>query len=149
MKKYKFKSKCFKLLLFAVLFLFLLVVFLFFLNHKNISCTKIDSLPTSIIVEKGAKNVVGLNADTDSLNFGKVSPGSIVKRSVKVSYNKDAVVFVSINSTFDNFNDWIKIDSTKFYLVANEDQEVFFSITVPLYAEDKDYFGEVLFCFKE
>ena len=117
-----------------------------YLLQQSVVCTTIDQLETSLEVKRGVSNLVGLNADTDNLNFGKVSPVSTVERSVKVNYSEDATVKVVIESEFSN---WVTIKPRAFKISADEEKEVFLSVNVPGSAEEGTYSGRVKFCFQE
>lgn len=110
----------------------------------NQDCATIDYVNTSIEIEEGERKHIGFNADTDALKFGKVSAGSIVKRSIDVMYNKPSTVLVSLDS---DFSPWVKINPSSFNIVANESKRVFFEVTVPQTAEVGTYSGQVKFCY--
>ncbi len=135
-----------KQFLFYFLLLFIVVIggFIYF-EWKQLQCSTIDAVNASISVQTGSLRYVGLNADTDSLKFGKVSPGSVARRSIKVQYTQDALVKVLVNGTFAS---WFSVNPAEFYLPATQMREVTFDVTTPLTAIDGNYTAKVYFCFK-
>ena len=125
-----------------------IIAFVFFITGcaRNVSlCTAVDEAATSITVEKRNMPVVGLNTDTDSLNFGVVSPTASVERSIKVQYSRKADVSVKAEG---DFSSWVEIDPAEFSLDGNI-KKVTFTAKVPPAAEEGIYTGRMAFCFKE
>ncbi len=108
-------------------------------------CSTFKSLETSLTVESAKRSIIGLNADTDSLAFGKVSPSAGVRRSVVVNYTEDATVHIFMDSPFAS---WVSITPHDFNLSAGQSQEVNFNVNVPAYTPDASYTGTVVFCFR-
>lgn len=129
----------------VVLFILLAISLNFFLFYDGPQCNFVDSFNSSITVIEGPRRVIGLNADTDSLKFGTVSPQTVVRRSVYVSDKEAAKVRVFMEGEFDS---WVNITPQEFDLKADERQEVLFAVRVPDYPEEGDYAGKVYFCFK-
>ncbi len=133
-------------------FLFVPVVLLLMLTAgcsigNKVSCSHVNSIDASIEVETGNRNAVGLNTDTDSLNFGKASPGATSnKRFVNVKYTADAEVSVFMQG---DISTWVMIEPDKFHLVVGGKKEVSFMIRVPSTAEPGNYTGKAVFCFEE
>ncbi|HLC89263.1 MAG TPA: hypothetical protein VJG49_04475 [Candidatus Nanoarchaeia archaeon] len=133
-----------------------LLVFVFIVGCTPApDCTTINYVDTVIEVEPGNKTYVGLNADRDLLNFGKVSPGAVVKRSIAARYSKPALVKVAAEG---DFSSWININPVVFSLPSpetgqetKETQEtvVYFTVTVPEQAPVQKYSGQIKFCFQE
>lgn len=131
---------------YSILFIIAAVLILnFFFLYSGPQCSSIQSVNSSISVREGNRRIVGLNADTDSLKFGTVSPQTVARRSVYVTNNKDAKVTVFMEG---NFASWVNITPNVFKIKANTNQEVAFAVRVPDYPENGDYAGNVIFCFK-
>lgn len=118
---------------------------LFFLPRS--SCTalqKIDATMTVKIIS--ARAMLGLNADTDALKFGVVSPGITAMRKVKVQHPDDALVRVAMEGELAR---WTSISPAEFNLSAGETTEVALEVSVPNYALPGNYSGTAVFCIKE
>ncbi len=87
--------------------------------------------------------LLGMNTDTDHLNFGAVSPGVSASRSVRIEHSRDAAVAVDVES---EVAEWISITPSSFTLAAGEEKEVFFDAAVPLGAAPGNYTGKARFC---
>lgn len=135
-----------KIILFLICFLLLLVLVNIFLFVQRNKCTEIKLIETSLEIERAARNIIGINADTDSLKLGKVSPLSGVKRSIMINSSYDAGVEVEVESTFSS---WFKIEPQTFFIKKNQVVEVMFDVFVPENASTGNYSGKVKFCFKE
>lgn len=109
-------------------------------------CSTFKTLDTSVTIELGKRPIIGINANTDSLAFGKVSPDSGVLRSVKINYTDDATVRVAVDGPFAS---WVNITPATFSLPAGQSQEVAFDLYVPAGAAEGSYNGTVIFCFQE
>ena len=84
-----------KVLAILVAVLLSISLFTFWLAAQDIaSCMSTKTIAMSLVVDKKAISTVGLNADTDHLNFGKVSPLSEVQRSVLITENYPSKVKV-------------------------------------------------------
>ncbi len=128
-----------------VLGIFILILITLNLTVQNYfpSCTKTDLVNTSIQVDAKERRIIGLNADTDSLKFGTVSPGAIVRRAMKVGYDREAEVKVTPEGDFAS---WFQISPAEFSL-NNKTKEVVFEVFVPENAAIGDYSGQISFCF--
>ena len=73
----------------TIIVVFILCIIIFS-TSVDYPCSKVNSVDTSISVITTNRVVIGLNTDTDSLKFGKVSAGASVKRSIEVNYKKNA-----------------------------------------------------------
>ncbi len=133
------------LVYFLIIFIIGMALFSY-VQWKQLQCSTVDMVNASITVRAGSLRYVGLNADTDSLKFGKVSPGSIARRSIQVQYERDALVTVLVNGTFAS---WFSINPTEFYLPGTQRREVTFDVAVPDTATDGNYTAGVYFCFKD
>ncbi len=151
----KFQSRkkvlAYFLIILIVLFSSLLVGLIgssfFFSSSRMPKCTKMESINTSVEVKTiPERALIGLNADTDSLKFGAVSPGTTGRRSIKVQSDFAALVAVSVEG---GISPWVIPSPSKFGLSAKEIHEVYFELNVPLDAPDGNYLGKVNFCFQE
>jgi hypothetical protein len=119
--------------------------FLIFSNPKK--CDSTDSVEASIIIKEiGGRTMIGLNADTDSLKFGVVSPGIIARRSIFSEYSNSAQVIVTMQG---DLNPWTTIDREQFHIDAGGREQVYFNVKVPLGTPDGNYTGRANFCFKD
>lgn len=145
------KSSKTKIILMLVALLFTMSTVWFYLQYleKNIlpTCHYPEIIGASIKVKNiEDKNVIGLNADTDSLQFGVVSPGVTARRSIKVHHSVPANARVSMEGPLGA---WTSISPSAFSLADNQSLEVFFTVFVPLSATEGDYIGNATFCFQE
>ncbi len=127
------------------IFILVLIILNLALQTYSSSCTKTDLINTSIQIDVRERRVIGLNADTDSLKFGIVSPGAIAKRTMKVGYDQEAEVKVAPEGDFVS---WFQITPSEF-LINNETKEVIFEVLVPENTAIGNYTGKIKFCFKE
>ena len=109
------------------------------------ACSRTEYLPSTITVLEGARKLIGVNADTDSLKFGKVSPGAEITRSVKINAAKDSEITVVM---LGNFTSWVSITPAQFHLPSRNTQKINFDVIVPPNAPSGNYSGVVEFCFK-
>lgn len=89
---------------------------------------------------------VGINADTDALHFGTISPGGVGTKSVTLSNNYEEKLAVKIKLYGDlaGFID-VKRD---FVLYENQSEKIAFTARVPQDAPYGNYTGRVVFVFK-
>lgn len=131
---------------YSILFIIVVILILnFFFLYTGPQCSSIQSVNTSISVREGERRIIGLNADTDSLKFGTVSPQTVARRSVYITNDRDATVTVFMEGDFAL---WVNITPQEFTLKSGQNQEVQFAVRVPDYPENGDYTGQVIFCFK-
>lgn len=131
---------------YGILFIIVAVLILnFFLFYRGPQCASIQSVNSSISIREGERRIIGLNADTDSLKFGTMSPQTVARRSVYVTNDRDAKVAVFMEGDFAS---WVNITPQEFMLKTDQIQEVQFAVRVPDYPENGDYTGQVIFCFK-
>ena len=99
-------------------------------------------------INLSAKDTQQQNAayDTDSLNFGVVSPTALAKRSINVQYSKEAMVKVKFEG---DFSEWVSISPEEFLLNPKENKKVSFEVSVPEDAQKTVYTGSAKFCFIE
>ncbi len=145
------KALAYFLIILIVLFSSLLVGLISssfsFSSSRTPKCTKLESINTSVEVKTiPERALIGLNADTDSLKFGAVSPGTTGRRSIKAQSDFAVLAAVSIEG---GISPWIDLSPSEFELDAKEIREVYFELKVPLDALDGSYSGIVNFCFRE
>ncbi len=111
------------------------------------SCTRVEKIEAQLKVKiVPGRAMLGLNADTDSLNFGVVSPGIAALRKVKVQHSAAATVKASLEGELAS---WTSISPAEFNVSAGEIKEVAFEIMVPNYALPGNYSGTAIFCLQE
>lgn len=129
----------------GVIVVIVVLINFFFLFHS--SCTtlkKIDAtLKVKIIPER---NMLGLNADTDALKFGVISPGIAAMRKINVQHSKAVLVQVRMDGELGL---WTSISPAEFNLSAGETKEVALEVNVPLYALQGNYTGTAVICIQE
>lgn len=118
---------------------------LWFLEEQD-SCSGKKTVRMSLLVEQADRLIVGMNTDTDHLNFGKASPGGMIKRSMVVSYSQPAKVTILLDG---DFSSWIAVSQNNFNLLPEEKQEVSFEVVIPEDAFPGNYSGGVIYCFKD
>ncbi len=135
------------ILIIVITILIGLIIFSFFdLSKLSRACSEIDVINTSITIQGGERVFVGMNTDTDSLKFGKASPGEAVRRIVKVEYDWAGEVLVEMDS---GFSPWTTIEPASFRLLAHEQKEVVFEVKIPPNMPDSELSGTVRFCFRK
>ena len=128
-------------------FLLLAILLMLTLNILPKSdCSTSEIVPATLEVVHNQRNYLGFNTDRDSLNFGKVTPETQVKRSVQVGYSLPAQVQVSAET---DFSSWLRIDRAQFMLSPDKSQEVIFTVDVPKDAAPGNYSGDIKFCFSD
>lgn len=140
-----------KLIFFYGLIIFIIIMSAVIYYELSSGCDAVDFVNMSLGVKSGSGSYIGLNGDTDSLKFGKVSPGSEARKFIKVKYAQDADVEIAAESNAEgsNFASWVTITPNLFELKAGEEKEVTFQASVPEDALDGNYEGEVVLCYKE
>ena len=123
-----------------------LSLFTFWLAAQQASCTVTKTIEMSLTVDEKARLAVGINADTDHLNFGKVSPLSDVRRSVLVNETAPSQVKVFLRGEVGS---WTTVQNPDFSLLSREPYEVEFIVSVPASAQEGNYSGKAIFCFLE
>jgi len=128
----------------GITLIFIIIITYLTINSRS-PCTVVNSVDTSIDIA-AADKIVGFNTETDSLKFGKVSPGSAVRRSIEVNYKNSAEVKIFMEG---NFTSWVTATPNDFLVNANELKKVSFEANVPGDAEPGSYQGKVYFCFSD
>lgn len=134
------------LVLLLVLIIIVMAALTFFNWPEQEQCSELGLINTSITVQSGDYRMIGLNTDTDSLRFGKVSPAAVVRRQIQVGYDSKGEVSVEMLS---NFSQWTIINPRNFDVSPGERKEVLFEVVVPPGAPDSELTGIVRICFKE
>ena len=117
-----------------------------FVLSRN-SCTTVKKIEATLTVKIIPEHVMlGLNADTDNLHFGVVSPGIAAMRKVKIQHSEKALVSARMEGELAS---WTSISPAEFKVLAGETHEVAFEVDVPRYALPGNYSGTVIFCIKE
>ncbi len=127
-----------------LIIIFLTILVNFFIFNQNEPCFDTEEVNASIEVVRAERNVVGFNTEKDSLKFGRVSPGSSVRREIKTRYSKETNVKIN---TIGELGTWILITPQEFHLPKNTQQRVFFEAKVPEYASSGNYTSQIIFCF--
>ncbi len=122
----------------------LLANFFSLLRYSCSSLIKKEATLTVKIIP--GMGMLGLNADTDALKFGVVSPGIVAMRKVNVQHSRDASVRARMEGELGR---WTSISPAEFNLSADETKEVAFEVSVPPYALSGNYSGTAVFCIKE
>ncbi len=138
-----------KILIGILLAAIAVMVFVIYANWSSAPsfCTSREIIDSSVTVQAVSGRIYyGLNADRDALKFGAVSPGTEVRRSIIAQYSKDAMVTVRM---LGNIAPWAIIEPRQFYLPAQAQQEVHFTLLVPGWAKNGNYTGKAEFCFVE
>ena len=112
---------------------------------SKIFCDEVRLVDMSIVIETKALSSIGVNTETDSLKFGKVSPLALVQRSLIVNDTRDAEVRVYLQG---NLSKWTVVEPAEFTFKANEGRQVEFTVDVPESTLAGNYSGKALFCFK-
>ncbi len=131
----------------GVLVVIILIMFINIYFLYSAPCTNVERRDAQLKVKIVAgRAMLGLNADTDSLNFGVVSPGIAAMRKVNIQHNADATIKASMEGELAS---WASISPAEFNVSAGEIREVAFEIAVPNYALPGNYSGTAVFCIKE
>lgn len=124
-----------------VLIAVIAVLGLFLIYTLRPSCKEIIWLNASVNI---AEAKLGVNTDTDSLDFGSLSPGSSAEKIVFVSNNKysDATV-----AYFGNISAWLTATPNRFTLENNSNRKLVVDLKIPNDASEGTYSGKIAFCF--
>ena len=95
---------------------------------------------------------IGVAADTDTINFGMIVPGtSSSRRLLNLMNNNDYPLNVEIRKT-GNISGWINsedITEKRIYLDSNENRTVYLTAKVPENTPYGDYNGKIKFVFRK
>ncbi len=101
----------------------------------------VNYVNTSIqVVSVGA----GMNGDTDSLKFGKISPGGGGERYLILNSSKDALVEITI---FGEMSSFLTVNKNDFLMNANTKDQVTFYLEIPEGTPPKNYTGTIQVVF--
>jgi len=125
----------------------ILLIFLFTTLYPPSPCDHMETVNASIKVKIiPGRGMLGLNTNTDHLNFGVVSPGIMATRYVRFQHSRNASVTVTMGRDLDV---WTEIRPSSFNSTAGNITEVYFDVAVPPGAPVGEYFGKAFFCIKE
>jgi len=113
------------------------ICFYFFYNYYEVR-----EMPLFLEVQKG---VLGLNADRDALNFGKIMPGNSGKRFLEIGFDKKAQVIIVPEG---ELAEWITVSPSNLMLEPGDKKEVTLTANVPGSAEERKYTGKIKLYFK-
>jgi|GEM_PF-1117495 len=108
--------------------------------HPNINVDKVISyteLNSSVIV---AYSVAGLNGDTDSLKFGKVSQGGGGTRFIIINATERSVVEIYFSGNISGF---LSVEKNDYIIEKGSIEKVPIDIDVPSNASNGNYDGKV------
>jgi len=87
---------------------------------------------------------IGMNGDTDSLKFGKVTSGSGGERALHLNSTQKAVVNVTITGDMARF---LSVDKNEFIIESNTNDKILFRLEIPENAEIGNYTGVIQVVF--
>lgn len=93
------------------------------------------------------EDVIGINVENSSLNFGKSYPGSLVYRKVNLTNNHDFKVKIKILNTGD-ISDFVYVSENNFILNPDEIKQVIYYVDLPKNIEYRNYTGTTKVIFK-
>lgn len=132
-----------RIVMVVVIAIVLIVAFIVY----NQPCSSVRIIDASIKVRTVPNRLMlGLNADTDALKFGAISPGMVATRKVNVQHPEPATVSITMAG---ELSPWTAISPPTFELGAGEIQEVIFDVEVPIWAAVGNYSGKAVFCISE
>ncbi len=91
--------------------------------------------------------VIGINVENSSLNFGRTYPGSLVYRKVNLTNNFNFPVRVSILNAGE-ISDFVYVSENNFLLAPDELRQVTYYVDVPMDAEYRNFTGKSRVIFK-
>jgi hypothetical protein len=92
-------------------------------------------------------DVIGINVENSSLNFGRTYPGSLVYRKVNLTNNFDFPITVSILNAGE-ISDFVYVSENNFLLAPDELRQVTYYVNVPMDAEYRNFTGKSRVIFK-
>jgi hypothetical protein len=118
MKSYKLAVICLSVLF--ILFSVGILVYDFYFTS--------DVIATPMLYQ--TSNKLGINTNTDALNFGKNIPGSTSTRQINISNTQKYSVSVSIKLTGD-LAQFVTVSDNDFILAPNATREIIFYVQTP------------------
>ena len=132
------KNKFFVLLVIGVFAFSLLTVFV----YNRLTIYKIMEIGTKVKIG----DHIGLNADSDSLNFGTLLPNTEGIKSITITNQEDYPMEIIISNS-GQIEHWIQISDNNFILDSGKNKSVTFTVT-PSTKEIGSYNGIVMVVFK-
>lgn len=132
------KAKKLLIILITIALIGFVTTFYFHMFYKNYEVREIG-----MKLEVAQK--LGLNTDTDMLNFGANFPGNTCKRFMDISFPKRTRVFIGFEG---DFAEWVSVDDNRFILEPNENKHLAFLTQIPKDALEGNYTGKAVFYFK-
>jgi hypothetical protein len=144
------RLKNFNSLFLIVLFIWaiFIVVFGMVLYKSSSICSTLDSVEMSVEVVPTLEGrpVLGFNADTDHLNFGKITSSISAKRTFFLNYSLDAKVTLVPIGTMVN---WVSVTPLDLSVLRNTLYEIVVDLLVPLDAPAGNYTGKIEICYRD
>lgn len=91
---------------------------------------------------------IGLNADTDCINFGKLMPGTSGERAIFMTNKASYPLRVAILKS-GYIADWVDISENNFVLKKKERKKIVFEAFAPENFDFGNYTGKVQIIFKK
>ena len=113
-------------LLFILIPVAILASTLAYLIYHSLSIASAYDIPVLVSINE----TLGLNADTQSLNFGRLKPLLMGERTLSVSNNWEKPLHVQFRSKGD-VKDWIGFSRNDFELGPHSNESVLITMTVP------------------
>lgn len=131
----------------VVMVVIIIVLLIMAFIVSNQPCSSVRIIDASLKVRTVPNRLMlGLNADTDALKFGAISPGMAATRKVTVQHPEPAAVAVLMKG---ELAPWTTISPSQFEVQRGEVQEVLFDVQVPPWTAVGNYTGKAVFCIKE
>lgn len=92
-------------------------------------------------------DVIGINVENTSLNFGRTYPGSLVFRKINLTNNYNFPIKISILNTGD-ISQFVYVSENDFLLRPKELRQVTYYVDVPKDAEYRNFTGISKVIFK-
>ncbi len=124
-----------------ILLIALILIIVFFIISSILSYKKLEGIQTLDVNVKVGDHL-GFNLDSDSLNFGTITPGGGSSRGLILESEKPLMVHISFEGSISK---WVVPSKNDF--VLNGRDNVSFSINVPPDANLGDYTGKVFIIF--
>ena len=90
-------------------------------------------------------NKLGLNTDTDQLNFGVNFAGNENKRFMEISFPKKTRVLIKLRG---DLAFWVVVSENNFLLEPDQTKRLTFTAFIPKDAQEGVYNGKAIFYFK-
>lgn len=135
-----------KIIKFFLLLIVLVIIFTFltYIFYNSFIIEKVYILDMKIKIS----DHFGLNADTDSINFGMLMPGTSGERAIFLNNNATYPLKVLILKS-GYIAEWVKISENNFILKEKENKEIIFEAFIPKNINFGNYTGKVKVIFKK